>query len=87
MVQFYDIMHEECNGILKFVIKLDESEIVKGQKMERVSLTLMNRVVDPRVTPKDSKYFSVQLEDDIWWLAAFEVEKEDHAILKAFFST
>ena len=45
-----------------FVIKLDESEIVKGQKMECVSITLMNRALDPRVTPKDPKYFSVQSE-------------------------
>ena len=86
MVQFYDMTQEECNGILKFVIKLDESEIVKGQKMERVSITLMNRALDPRVTPKDPKYFSVQSENDIWWLAAFEVAKEDHGILKAFFN-
>ena len=84
MVQFYDMIQEECNGILKFVIKLDESEIFKGQKMERVSITLMNRALDPRVTPNDSKYFSVQSENDIWWLAAFEVAKEVHAILKAF---
>ena len=86
MVQFYDITQEECNGILKFVIKLDESEIVKGQQMERVSITLMNRALDPSVNPKDPKYFSVQSENDIWWLAAFEVAKEDHAILKAFFN-
>lgn len=86
MVQFFDITHEECNGILKFVIKLDESEIVKGQKMERVSLTLMNRALDPRVTPKDPKKISVQSENDIWWLVAFEVAKEHHAILKAFFN-
>ena len=72
--------------ILKFVIKLDESEIVKGQKMEHVSITLMNRALDPCVTSKDPKYFSVQSENNIWWLAAFEVEKQDHAILKAFFN-
>ena len=59
MVQLYDITQEECNGILKFVIKLDESEILKGQKMERVSITLMNRALDPRIAPKDPKYFSV----------------------------
>ena len=54
--------------------------------MERVSITLMNRALDPGVTPNDPKYFSVQSEHDIWWLAAFEVEKEDHAILQAFFN-
>ena len=59
MVQFYDMTQEECNGILKFVIKLDESEIFKGQKMGRVSINLMNRDLDSCVTPKDPKYFSV----------------------------
>ena len=38
---FYDITQEECNGLPKFVIKLDESEIVKDQKMECVILMLM----------------------------------------------
>ena len=33
IVPSYNIMCEECNGILKFVIKLDESEIVKVQKI------------------------------------------------------
>lgn len=42
MVVFYDMTVQECNGVLKFVIKLDESEIVKGQKLECVSMTLMN---------------------------------------------
>ena len=59
MVQFYNITHEECNGILKVMIKLDESELVKGQKMERVSLTLMNRALNSHITPKDPKYFTV----------------------------
>ena len=86
MIQFYDITQEECNEILKFVIKLDESEIVKVQKMEGVSITLMNRDLDLGVAPEDPKYFSVQYENDIWWLAAFEVAKEGHAILKAFFN-
>ena len=31
MVVFYDMTVAECNGLLQFVIKLDESEIVKGQ--------------------------------------------------------
>ena len=35
------------------MIKLNESEIVKGQKMEYISITLMNRDLDPCVTPKD----------------------------------
>ena len=63
------------------MIKLDESENVKGQKMELVSITLMNRALDPCVTWDDSKYFSVQSKNDILWLVAFEVAKEEHAIL------
>ena len=85
MVQFYDITQKACNAILKFVIKLVENEIVKGQKMERVSISLMNRALDPCVALKP-KCFSVQSKNNIWWLTASEVAKEDHAILKAFFN-
>ena len=86
MVVFYDMTVQECNGVLKFVIKLDESEIVKGQKLERVSMTLMNRALDPIITKKDPRYFSVQSKNEIWWLAAFELPKEDHETLKVFFN-
>lgn len=85
MVVFYDMTVAECNGLLKFVIKLDESEIVKGQKLERVSITLMNRALNTRIAEDDQKYFSVQSENEIWWLAAFAVPKEDHEVLKVFF--
>ena len=68
------------------MIKIDESEIAKGKKMECVSITLLNRALDPCVALKDPKYFRVQSKNDIWWLAAFEVAKENHAILKAFFN-
>ena len=83
MVVFYD---KECNGVLKFVIKLDESEIIKGPKLERMSMTLMNRALDPTITKKDLRYFSVQLENEIWWLTEFELPKEDHETLKVFFN-
>ena len=55
MIKFYELEHSEVNGVAIFVIKLDESDIVKNKKIERVSITLMNRALKP----KDSKYFSV----------------------------
>ena len=45
MVQYYGVTREECNGKLIFVLKLDECQVVKGQRLERVSLTLMNRAL------------------------------------------
>ena len=47
---------------LVFVLKLDEAEIVHGKKFERVSMTLMNRAVDPHMATDNEKYFSVQSE-------------------------
>ena len=35
----------DCNGKLVFFIKLDECEVVKGHKLERVSITLMNKAL------------------------------------------
>ena len=46
MVNFYEISMSECNGNLKFVLKLDEAQILKCQKMERVSISLMNRALE-----------------------------------------
>ena len=47
---------------LIFVLKLDEAKIIHAQKLERVSITLMNRALDPSISPTDPKYFSVQSE-------------------------
>ena len=38
MVEFYDISYEETSGVLQFVIKMDECEISKEKKMERVTI-------------------------------------------------
>lgn len=73
MVEFYGLTFEECKGILKFVIKLDECEVVKEKKMERVTITLMNGALDTSLTEASSKYFSVQSEKHIWWLGSFQV--------------
>ena len=45
---------------LTFVLKLDEAEIMHGKKFERVSISLMNRALDPEVIKNDERYFSVQ---------------------------
>ena len=68
MVKFYDISVYECNGRLIFVLKLDESELIKGQKLERVSLTLMNRALDASISNAEERQFSVQSKNEIWWL-------------------
>ena len=77
---------------LPFVLKLDECQIVKGRRLERVSVTLMKEAMDmafsdnsgipiDRIKPT----FSVQSERDIWWLGAFEVPKEANELLSFVF--
>ena len=39
---------EETNERATFVLKLDECELLKGRKLERVSITLMNRALQER---------------------------------------
>ena len=63
MVKFYDISIEEAHGKLVFVIKLDEMELINSEKYERVSITLMNRAMDPKIEVTDKKYFSAQSEN------------------------
>lgn len=72
-MEFYDISFEETTGLLKFVIKMDECEIVKEKKVERVIIALMNRALNTRIKLGNSKYFSVKSEENIWWLGSFEV--------------
>lgn len=76
---------------LIFVLKLDECQIVKGRRLERMSLTLMNEAVvsakrSSTGVQTNSTSFSVQSEKDIWWLGAFEVPKENHEVLAWMFS-
>lgn len=63
------------------MLKLDEAEVLHGKKFERVSLTLMNRVLDPEIQKNDERYFSVQSEQEIWPIGCFQVEKESYDIL------
>lgn len=46
MVKLYKISIDECHGHLIFVLKLDEAQIQKNQKMERVSISLMNHALE-----------------------------------------
>ena len=45
MINYYGVTHSECNGKLVFVLKLDECQVVKGQHLERVSITMMSRAL------------------------------------------
>jgi hypothetical protein len=75
-------LHAECNGgPLVFVLKLDEAEVQKDKKYERVSLTLMNRALNLEIQGDDDRYFSVQSEHEIWPIGYFQVEKESYEIL------
>ena len=73
MVKFCDMSTHDYSGKLKFVIKLDENEVIKGHQLERVSLTLMNKALDASIIKKDERYFSAQSKNEIWWLVLFEV--------------
>ena len=46
MIIFYNLSHEEAIEVAKFVIKLDETKIIKGKKLERVLVTLMNQALN-----------------------------------------
>ena len=73
MIQFYKLSHEEASSLAKFVIKLDETKIVKCKKLERVSITLMNRALSSSESNNAKEKFSVQSKNKIWWVGAFEV--------------
>lgn len=78
-------MIEIGDSPLIFVLKMDEAEIVKGQKMERVSIMLMNRALDPTILHDKNRYYSVQSKWDILPVACFQVGKETHEVLKLIF--
>ena len=59
--------------------------MLHGKKFERVSLTLMNRALDPDIQKNDERYFSVQSEQEIWPVSCFQVEKESYDILQWVF--
>jgi len=61
---------------------MDEAEIIKQQKLERLGISVMNRALNPDVTQDDPSFFSVQSDTNIWPIATFRVIKESHAYLK-----
>ena len=67
------------------MLKLDKAEVLHGKKFERVSLTLMNRALDPDIQKNDKRYFLVQSEQEIWLVGCFQVEKESYDILQWVF--
>lgn len=79
MVKYYNFISLETHGPLIFVIKLDECEVLKQKKMERITITIMNRALSPpldangNIDKESDKYFSVQSENHIWWLGCFQV--------------
>ena len=68
IVRYYDISIEEGCRKLIVVLKLDEMELVNMEKYERVSITLMNRALDPNLDKESDKYFQVQFEDHLFLL-------------------
>ena len=72
-MEIYNITLREFKGDLKFIVKLDKCEIVKEKKIESMTITLMNRALDPSITKTSSKYFSILSEKHVWWLGSFEV--------------
>ena len=52
-------------------MKLNKAEIVHGKKFEKVSLTLMNRALDPLFLRDDKAYFYVQSEQEVWPIGSF----------------
>ncbi|MCO5571752.1 hypothetical protein L7F22_025500 [Adiantum nelumboides] len=87
-VSFFDISREECGGVLKFVLKLNECEVLKNKKLERVTITLMNRALDPSITKEDPRYLSRKQHSNSRIISALHkstilsfVEDEDGAIV------
>ena len=91
MIRFYGLTQEECDSKFIFVLKLDECQVVKGQCLKRVSITLMNMAlvdvdVELNVNKKGNTCFGVQSEKNIWWLATFHLPHETHESLRWYFN-
>ena len=66
--------------VLKAVIKMYECEIIREKKVETVTVTLMNRALNPSNLEDNHRYFSVQSEANIWWFGSFEEVKHINSI-------
>lgn len=84
LVHLYDLRAEEVNGKLKVCLKLDETIWAGDRKMERLTVTVMNRALGGKDSCEPDQWFSVQSEREIWPICMFEVEKESHKTLKQY---
>ncbi|KAJ7560879.1 hypothetical protein O6H91_03G004200 [Diphasiastrum complanatum] len=66
IVKFYGITNESVEKLI-LVLKLDESEVIKGQKLERVSVTIMSGTLSSTIN-SESLDFSVQSANNIFQL-------------------
>ena len=101
MIQYYGLTVEETGGNVVFVFKLDECQVVKGQRLERIGLTLMSRALKGK--PLESQdldasqennsnsqgsqqdYYGIQSEKNIWWQAEWVLPKENYDTLRWYF--
>ena len=65
MVQLYGMNVSECDGKLIFVLKLDEAQILKWKKMERISIYIINRALNFSLCKRDNPSFKVQSEMEL----------------------
>ena len=86
MVHLYGINVSECDGKRIFVLKLDEAQILKCQKMERISICIMNRTLDYSQCKRDTIGHKVQSQMELWWIGFAQIPIENHETLKWLFS-
>ncbi|KAH7276538.1 hypothetical protein KP509_39G011100 [Ceratopteris richardii] len=77
MVELYNINHAKRKGVLSFVLKMDECEILNDRKMERVVITLMDRAME-NISKDDPLYFSIQSDEYVvaWMFLACSYMKD-----------
>jgi len=80
LVHLYDIREQEVNSVLKVCLKLDETIWAGDKKMERLTVTVMNRALAGQENCAPEHWFQVQSETELWPVSMFEVEKESHAV-------
>lgn len=85
MVKYYNIHENDCEGKLIFVMKLDEAQIQKCQKMERISISLMNKALEYSQGKLTSPHYKIQSEMELWWIGSAQVPVESHHTLKWLF--
>ena len=69
---------------MNFVLKMDECEILKDVKIERVAITLMDTEMK-NMTRDDTRYFSVQSKMNLWWIETFLAVSKNYETLEWIF--